>query len=231
MTHVLPINDGELWYFLNQSRTAYWTARVASARQRRDTDAICIPGRGRANARRHERARPWPLPLLVLPAKASPDVCACSVSTQSARRVVGVQAPRAPERAAQRFSSCLTGSAGHRIDLVSHVGCVVRRSQLGVCTGAPTHGRRLALHDVMSGFLPGSKRTARLDSALGEVYACLDCCPNSRPASLAATVLCDASIELALQPAQARHSLPRHGFNRPLLRRGARPVQHVVPSL
>ena len=30
------------------------------------------------------------------------------ISVQSARRVVGVQAPRAPERAAQRFSSGLT---------------------------------------------------------------------------------------------------------------------------
>ena len=36
-------------------------------------------------------------------------------------------------------------------------------SLLGECPGAPTTGRWLALHDVLLGCLPGSKRAVRLD--------------------------------------------------------------------
>ena len=83
-----------------------------------------------------------------------------SASTQSARHVIGAQAP---ERAAQRHNSgkvvsvlyVVCGSCGGR---------VVRRSLLSNCPGAPTPGRLLALRDVLLGFLPGSQRTARLDS-------------------------------------------------------------------
>ena len=68
-------------------------------------------------------------------------VCARSASTQSERREVGVQAPRAPEHAAQRHSSGLTALRGSVVDFLqrgsvvsvlcavcgSHGGCVVRR--------------------------------------------------------------------------------------------------------
>ena len=48
-------------------------------------------------------------------------------------------------------------------------GRVVRRSLLIEWLGAPTPGRRLALHGVLLGFLPVSERTARLDKVPGEV--------------------------------------------------------------
>ena len=48
-------------------------------------------------------------------------------------------------------------------------GRVVRRSLLSNCPGAPTPGRLLAVRDVLLGLLPGSKRTARLDSIPVEV--------------------------------------------------------------
>ena len=47
-------------------------------------------------------------------------------------------------------------------------GRVVRRSLLSTCPGAPTPGRRLALRDVLLGFLPGSKRAVLLDLFLEE---------------------------------------------------------------
>ena len=77
----------------------------------------------------------------------------------------------------------LDGSAGHRIGdilqggkvvsvLCAVCGCyggrVVRRSFLSNCLGSPTLGRQLALRDALLGFLPGSKRTARLDGVPGE---------------------------------------------------------------
>ena len=173
---------------------AHWIARVGSARQRRDIDATWIPGRGRAAAMRRERERPWPLPLPLLPAiqrrghnfvdSASGRFCTlCQHPERTTRgRCPGASGARA-RGAALKFR--LGGSAGHRIvDLLqggkvvsvlcavcgSYGGRVVRRSLLSSCPGAPTPGRRLALRDVLLGFLPGSKRTARLDSVPGEVF-------------------------------------------------------------
>ena len=51
----------------------------------------------------------------------------------------------------------------------SHGGRVVRCSLLSSCPGTPTPGRRLALRDVLLGFLSGSKRAALLDFVPGEV--------------------------------------------------------------
>ena len=51
----------------------------------------------------------------------------------------------------------------------SYGGRVVRRSLPSERFGAPTAGRRPALHFVLLDFLPGSKRTARVDCVLGEV--------------------------------------------------------------
>ena len=73
---------------------------------------------------------------------------------------------RAPDRAAQRFSSGLTVTAlwGTRIaDLlqggkVVSVLCAV--CGRGIRTGVPTPVRRLILHDVLLEILSGSKRTA-----------------------------------------------------------------------
>ena len=45
---------------------------------------------------------------------------------------------------------------------------VVWRSLLSECRGASAPGRRLALHDVLLGFLLVSKRTARLDGVPGK---------------------------------------------------------------
>ena len=51
----------------------------------------------------------------------------------------------------------------------SYGGRVVRQSLLSSCPGAPSPGRRLALRDVLLGFLPGSRRTVRLDEVPGEI--------------------------------------------------------------
>ena len=134
--------------------------RVGSARQRLDIDSTWIPGRGRATARRREREQPWPLPFTrpsgdegTRLSTALQGAFARSASTQSARHVASDQAPRAPERAAQVSVLCaVCGSYGGR---------VVRRSLLGKCPGTPLLGRRLAV--------PGSKRSARLDSIPGKV--------------------------------------------------------------
>ena len=143
-------------------RMVHWIARVGSARQR-------------------ERVRPWPLPLPALPTtwrrghtfvdSASGRICArCQHPERATRgRCPGAACARVRD-AAQR----LVGSAGHRIvDLLqggkvvsvicvvcgSYGGRVVRKSPLDKCPGTPPPGRRLALHDVLLGFLPGSKRT------------------------------------------------------------------------
>ena len=107
-----------------------------------------------------------------------------TVSILSAGRAAGAQARQAPECATRRNGSSLTALRGHRIvDLLqggkvvsvvcvvcdSYGGRVVRKSLQDTCPGTPPPARRLALRDVLLGFLPGSKRTARLDSVPGEI--------------------------------------------------------------
>ena len=174
-------------------RMAQWIARVGSIRQRQDVDETWLPGRGRVAARGRVRARPWPLPPPLLPAVqlrghhfvdgAAGRICVrCQHPERTSRgKCPGTSGTRARSAAVQHR---LEGAAGHRIvDLVqggkvvsvlcavcgSYGGRVVRRSLLSSCPGAPTPGRRLALRDVLLGFLPGSKRAARLDSIPGEV--------------------------------------------------------------
>ena len=99
------------------TRMAHWIARVGSARQRLDFDSTWIPARGRATTEgaserdlgpcRCQRSRPsseegarW--------SRAPQGAYARSASTQSARHVLGAQAPQAPERAVQRHNSGMT---------------------------------------------------------------------------------------------------------------------------
>ena len=99
------------------SHAWHWIACVGAARQRLDTDSTWIPGRGPATARRRERARTL-VPTVASASRPSikegtrlsraQGASARSSSNQSARHVVGAQAPQAPERAAQRYNSGLT---------------------------------------------------------------------------------------------------------------------------
>ena len=160
---------------------AHWIARIGSARQRRDIDDVWLPGRGRALAARRERTRPWPLPLPVrltvrsrghtFVDSASKRLCAlCQHPELLVRgRFPGTAGSRV-RCAAQQIG--LEGSTAHTIvDLRQggkvvcavcgwYGGRVVRHSLLSTCPGAPTPGRRLALRDVLLGFLAGSKRGA-----------------------------------------------------------------------
>ena len=106
--------------------------------------------------------------------KASLGVCAVCQHLESPTRG---RCPGAASGARARRASLnlwLDGCSGHRIvDLLqggkevsvlcavcgSHGGRVVRRSLLSKCPGAPTPGRRQALHDLLLSFLSGSKRT------------------------------------------------------------------------
>ena len=177
----------------HSANLAVWIARVGSVRQRLDIDATWLPRRGRAAAMRHVRERPWPLPLPLRPAiqrrghlfadSTSGRFCTrCQRPERTTRDwCPGASGTRALD-AALRLR--LGGSSGHRIVDLRHGGkvvaalcavCgsyggrVVRLSLLSRCPGAPTPGRRLALRDVLLGFLPGSRRTVRIDEVPGEV--------------------------------------------------------------
>ena len=182
---------------------AHWIALVGSARQRLDIGSTWLFGRGRAIARQRERERPWPLPLPALPTiwrrghtfvdSASGRICARCQHPECATcgRCPGAAGARASD-AAQRLR--LDGFAGTTVDLLqggkvvsaicvvcgSYGGRVVRKSLLDKCPGTPPLGRRLALRDVLLGFLPGSKRTARLDSVPGQVWTMSHQRPISR---------------------------------------------------
>ena len=146
------------------TRMAHWIARVGSARQRLDIDSTWLPGRGRATARERERERLWPLPLPALPTiwrrwRTFVD----SASGRIRERC------QHPERATRRNGSGLTALRATELLISCREArwCrVVRKSLLDTCPGTPPPGKRLALPDVLLGFLPGSKRTARLDSVL-----------------------------------------------------------------
>ena len=68
---------------------------------------------------------------------------------------------------------------------------MVRRCPLNECPGVPTPGKRLGLHDVVLGFLPGSKRTAWLDNVVVEVLRLVHVAPEAH--------LCSIHIQLLLQ--------------------------------
>ena len=85
----------------------------------------------------------------------------------------------------------------------SYGGRVVRRSLSSNCPGAPTPWRQLALRDVLLGFLPRSKRAARIR---GEVLCaksgpCLTRGPfiaRIHPATFVAAALRDVLVSLRL---------------------------------
>ena len=120
--------------------------------------------------------------------RASQGASARSVSTQSARHVVSAQAPQAPERAAQRYNSGLTALRATELLIscreamwsqcsASCVVCTVVVWCEDRCSATVLVLRLLGdcwpCATFLLGFLPGSMRTARLDSIPGEVFACL----------------------------------------------------------
>ena len=138
--------------------------------------------------------------------KAFLGVCARQGTTRG--RCPGATGARARSTALQLG---LDGSAGYRIVVLlqgckarwspcsalcvcgSNGGRVVRRSLLSNCPSVPTPAKRLALHDVLLGFLPVSKDTALLDSVpVGVLRALSGPCRtfHSRPASSAVTMFC-----------------------------------------
>ena len=157
-------------------------------RQRLDIDSTWLPGRGRVTARR--RVCEQSLPQGVTFASDHLETRAPSLLTATHGAWMLATRAQAPERAARHNGSSLTALRATEL-LISctearwcqcSAPCVVRTvvvwcQQLATYwTHAPVlrHlGDCWLLRDVLLGFLPGSKRTARLDSIPGEVLRAL----------------------------------------------------------